>query len=69
METDPDLIKQGVEDAFTNWLLNHEISFPALLEETIGNVFASWLEEHSTEIVAAIVKQYAQLHPKSASQL
>jgi hypothetical protein len=36
---DSDLIRKGVDDAFANWLIEHEISFPALLEQTIGEVF------------------------------
>jgi hypothetical protein len=60
----PDSIQKGVYEAFSDWLSNHEISFPQLLEDAIGRVFAEWAEDHSTEIIAAIAKQYANLHPE-----
>ena len=79
MKINPDLIKQGVDDAFTYWLTEHKISFPELLKETIehvfekevesilSNLFEVWLEEHSTQIIAAIAEQHANLNPESDS--
>jgi hypothetical protein len=56
MKTRSNSTQEGVYTAFAHWMLNHEVSFPVLLEEAISRRFNDWLEEHSTEIIAALVK-------------
>jgi hypothetical protein len=60
MRINSDSIKQGVREAFVDWAIAHEISFPALLEEAVGDAFGNWLDKHSTEIIAAIAKSYVE---------
>ena len=69
MKIKPDPIQEGVHEAFSDWILNHEISFPILLEDVVRDVFEQWLETHSTEIIAAIAKQNAYLPSESACRL
>jgi hypothetical protein len=72
MKIASDSIKGGVYEAFADWMLNHEISFPALLEQAVGDAvaaaFEAWLEKHSTQIIAQIAQSHASLSPKSACQ-
>jgi hypothetical protein len=64
MKVDPEEVRKGVDDAFNFWLIEHQVSFPELLERTIGDVFEAWLENHSAQIIAQITKAYADLHPE-----
>ena len=41
---DPQSVRKGVDDAFTYWLIDHEISFPTFLQDTIAATFSEWLE-------------------------
>jgi hypothetical protein len=68
MKIDSNSIKEGIHEAFSDWILNHEISFPALLEDAIEEAFGQWLENHSTQIIVQIAKSYAGLSPESARQ-
>jgi hypothetical protein len=49
-EIDHDAIRKGVDDAFGNWMLQHEISFPTLLQDAITSAFANWLEDNEDGI-------------------
>src|SRR5258708_4429303 len=55
---DSESVRKGVDNAFTYWLIDHEISFPRLLEDTFAEVLEQWLENHSTELIAAIANQH-----------
>jgi hypothetical protein len=66
MNVHPDPIKEGVYNAFADWALNHEASFPHLLKDAIREACQAWLEDHSTQIIAAIAQSHADLSPESA---
>ncbi len=59
MKFDTDDIMQGVAVAFGQWLAEHDVTVPDVLELAIGRAFASWLDAHSGEIVAAVAEKAA----------
>lgn len=60
MTSKPDSTAAGVALAFGEWLLQHDVTVPDVLEIAIGRTFGKWLDRHSGELIAAVAEAAAK---------
>ncbi|MFJ9686913.1 DUF6009 family protein [Streptomyces bacillaris] len=54
-----DVTREGVREAFADWLYLHEVSVPETLGAAVSDAFTRWLNAHSEELVTSIAEAVA----------
>jgi hypothetical protein len=53
-----DKVKDGVADAMSFWLNQHDITMSDILLEAIGKAVKNWLDDHEDEILEMIGEKF-----------